>query len=60
MIRYDLQCSKGHAFDGWFRDSVAYDRQAAAGLVACTVCGSTSIEKQLMAPGIPAKSNRRS
>lgn len=59
MIRYDLQCSKGHAFDGWFRDSTAYDRQAAAGLVACTVCGSTSVEKQLMAPGIPAKSNRR-
>jgi hypothetical protein len=59
MIRYDLICEKGHAFDGWFRDSAAYDRQAANGLVACTVCGSARVEKQLMTPGIPAKSNRK-
>ena len=59
MIRYDLTCEKGHAFDGWFRDSAAYDRQAAKGLVACTVCGSAKVEKQLMMPGIPAKSNRK-
>lgn len=59
MIRYDLQCDKGHEFDGWFRDSAAYDKQAARGLVACTVCGSVKVEKQLMAPGIPVKSNRR-
>ena len=59
MIRYDLICDKDHAFDGWFRDSAAYDAQAAGGLVACSVCGSVKVEKQLMAPGIPVKSNRR-
>jgi hypothetical protein len=59
MIRYDLICNKGHGFDGWFRDSAAYDAQAAAGHVACAVCGSTQIEKQLMAPGIPVKGNRK-
>jgi hypothetical protein len=59
MIRYDLICEKGHAFDGWFRDSAAYDRQAAKGLVACAACGSARVEKQLMTPGIPAKSNRK-
>lgn len=59
MIRYDLTCDKGHEFDGWFRDSAAYDRQAARGLVSCTVCGSVKVGKQLMAPGIPVKSNRR-
>jgi hypothetical protein len=59
MIRYDLMCDKGHDFDGWFRDSAAYDLQAEGGLVACAVCGSVKIEKQLMAPGIPAKSNRK-
>jgi hypothetical protein len=59
MIHYDLQCEKGHPFDGWFRDSAAFDRQLAAGLVACTACGSIQVEKQLMAPGIPAKSNRK-
>ena len=58
MIRYDLECSDGHQFDGWFRDSAAFDDQAGKGLVACAVCGSIRIEKQLMAPGIPAKSNR--
>jgi hypothetical protein len=29
------------------------------GVVECTVCGSTQVEKQLMAPGIPAKSNKK-
>jgi hypothetical protein len=60
MIHYDLICEKGHEFDGWFSDSAAFDSQAARGLVACTVCGTVKIEKQLMAPGIPAKSNTKS
>ena len=60
MIHYDLICDKGHAFDGWFRNSAAYDEQARGGLVTCTQCGSAKVEKQLMAPGIPVKSNRRS
>lgn len=59
MIRYDLICDQGHAFDGWFRDSAAYDAQAASGLVACAVCGSAKVEKQLMTPGVPVKSNRK-
>ena len=59
MIHYDLTCDQGHEFDGWFRDSSTYDAQASQGLVSCTVCGSAKVEKQLMAPGIPAKSNRK-
>ncbi len=59
MIHYDLICDKGHGFDGWFRNSAAYDEQAAKGLVSCSVCGSAKVEKQLMAPGIPMKSNRK-
>ena len=59
MIHYDLICDRGHGFDGWFRDSAAYDAQAAQGLVTCTVCGSAKVEKQLMMPGIPAKSNTK-
>ena len=60
MIRYDLTCHNGHDFDGWFSNSEAYDIQNASNLVTCTLCGSTQIEKQLMAPQIPAKSNRKS
>jgi hypothetical protein len=59
MIRYDLVCDRGHAFDGWFRDSTAYDEQAEQKLVACSQCGSTEVQKQLMTPGLPAKSNRK-
>jgi hypothetical protein len=30
MIAYDLQCSNGHQFEGWFEDSHAFDRQKKA------------------------------
>ena len=58
MIRYDLICKDGHSFDGWFKDSEAFDKLVKAGQVTCTVCGSIKVDKQLMAPGIPAKSNK--
>ena len=60
MIRYDLICEQGHEFDGWFSNSDAYDGQVKRRLVECSHCGSTKIDKQIMAPGIPAKSNRKS
>jgi hypothetical protein len=60
MIRYDLVCEKGHAFDGWFADSNAYDRLEKRHLVECTKCGSVKVQKQIMAPGIPSKLNRKS
>lgn len=59
MIRYDLICKDGHTFDGWFRDSEAFDTQAAQSQVACAMCGTTDVHKQIMAPGIPMKSNRK-
>ncbi len=60
MIRYDLICEKGHEFDGWFSNSDAYDKQVKRHLVECVVCGSLRIDKQIMAPGIPSKANRKS
>lgn len=54
MIRYALRCEKGHDFDGWFRSSDAFDTTRAAGHVACTQCGSSQVEKSLMAPAVPA------
>lgn len=59
MIRYDLVCDKGHEFDGWFSDSASYDKQAKHGLVSCTYCGITKIQKQIMSPSIPSKSNNK-
>lgn len=58
MIRYDLKCAKGHAFEAWFPSSADYDDQAARGLVTCSHCGSSTVEKALMAPRVPAKGAR--
>ncbi|RMD62750.1 MAG: DUF1178 family protein [Alphaproteobacteria bacterium] len=52
MIVYDLKCRKGHVFEAWFRDSAAYDEQAAAGKVVCPMCGSKKVEKAPMAPRV--------
>jgi hypothetical protein len=52
MIHYQLQCDRVHAFDGWFKDSVAFDRQAETGLIACPICGSVRVTRALMAPAL--------
>jgi hypothetical protein len=52
MIRYALRCEKEHGFDSWFGSAEAYDRLRAAGHVACPDCGSTSVDKALMAPNV--------
>jgi hypothetical protein len=51
MILYNLHCAGcGHEFEGWFRNSEAFDGQVEAGALACTECGSSAIEKAIMAP----------
>ena len=52
MIRYALRCDREHRFDSWFGSSDDFDRLTDAGLVACAVCGSSAIEKDLMAPSL--------
>ena len=52
MIRYALVCEGRHEFESWFSDSAAYDRQATRGLVTCPICGSTKVEKAIMAPRV--------
>jgi hypothetical protein len=55
MIHYQLCCDAEHEFDGWFKDSDNFDRQAARKLINCPVCASTKIRRALMAPGIRKK-----
>jgi hypothetical protein len=50
MIRYALNCDGGHGFESWFANSAAYDKQVKRALVACPICGSTKVEKAIMAP----------
>ncbi|MCC6001725.1 MAG: DUF1178 family protein [Pararhodobacter sp.] len=52
MIRYSLKCDKGHDFDSWFASSAAYDSLRGAGHLSCPVCGSTQVDKALMAPAV--------
>jgi hypothetical protein len=50
VIRYALICDNKHSFESWFADSAAYDKQAKRGLVTCPQCGSSKVEKTIMAP----------
>jgi len=52
VIVYNLQCKNGHEFEGWFRDSAAFDTQSADGALACPVCQSTHVGKAIMAPAL--------
>lgn len=55
MIRYALRCHDGHDFDGWFRSSEGFQAMRDAGQVTCASCGSTQVEKALMAPAVTEK-----
>jgi hypothetical protein len=52
MIRYTLSCEAGHSFEGWFADSRAFDAQKMDGSLSCPSCGSTMVDKALMAPAV--------
>ena len=52
MIRYSLVCDRKHDFEIWFKNSADYDKQSKRGLVTCPACGTTKVEKALMAPSL--------
>ena len=52
MIVYNLRCRNAHEFEGWFRDSGAYELQARDGSLTCPVCDSRKVEKAIMAPAV--------
>jgi hypothetical protein len=57
MICYQLVCRKNHSFEGWFRDSAAYDMQAKKGLLSCPTCQSKSVSKAPMAPSVSKRAS---
>jgi hypothetical protein len=59
MIRYNLRCDKGHAFESWFQSSGTYDSQVKRKLVTCPQCNSAKVEKAIMAPQIGRKGNQK-
>jgi len=43
MIIFDLECSNGHSFEGWFEDGNAFKAQQLQGLITCPHCNSSHV-----------------
>ena len=52
MIHYQVRCGQGHEFDGWFKDSAAFDKLVSLGLLQCPECGDQNVSRALMAPAV--------
>ena len=52
MIRFSLTCDHDHEFEAWFRSNDDFDAQKKRGLVDCPTCGSSKVQKALMAPAV--------
>ena len=57
MIKYKLKCKKCTLlFDSWFATSQEYEKLKKKNYLSCHKCGSTKVEKTLMAPKLLNKS----
>ena len=45
MIVFDLACTKGHRFEGWFASAADFARQADAAQIRCPVCDDTGVAR---------------
>ena len=50
LIVFNLGCAALHRFEGWFASADDFESQRARGLLACPMCGSPEVTKQLSAP----------
>lgn len=55
MIKFTLSCDNDHRFESWFASSDAFEGLKSAGHLACAICGSTEVEKSLMAPSVATR-----
>lgn len=46
----NLQCSHGHAFEGWFASHEDFESQRERGLVSCPLCNDAQVTKMPSAP----------
>jgi hypothetical protein len=47
MIAYDLECTQGHVFEGWFDSLESFEDQKANELISCPYCEDTKVKKIL-------------
>lgn len=45
MIAYDLKCSKGHTFEGWFDNQESFESQKKRGFISCPYCDDRAIDR---------------
>lgn len=45
MIVFDLLCSTGHRFEGWFASAEDFSSQRGRGLVSCPSCGTADVQR---------------
>ena len=50
MIVYELTCTAGHAFEGWYASPEAFEAQREAGRLECPSCGTKKVLKRPSAP----------
>jgi hypothetical protein len=55
MIAFDLQCSHGHTFEGWFKDPESFTEQNAKGMITCPICKDTQITRVLSPVSIKSR-----
>ena len=58
MIKYNLECVCGKRFESWFSNSLEFDALCKKKLIKCIYCDSSSVNKTMMAPNLPSKSNK--
>ena len=58
MIKYNLICRCGEAFESWFSGSAEYDDLKRKKLINCIYCNSTLVKKTVMAPNLYGKTNK--
>jgi hypothetical protein len=52
VIRFSLICEREHEFEAWFRSGDDFETQKKRGFVDCPTCGSSKVQKALMAPAV--------
>ncbi len=45
MIVFDLTCSHGHRFEGWFASAEEFDREQALERIVCPVCDDAMVAR---------------
>jgi hypothetical protein len=60
VIVFNLTCTDcDYSFEGWFDNTLAFNKQKKSKLISCPNCESFHIKKALVAPNLGKKSNSK-